>query len=73
MRRTSIRRPKQLSVRFSVLAVPEENPRSAAHWKINGYPAQILIWTVEEWERLAIRPADARYHPSGVWCALRMQ
>jgi hypothetical protein len=58
--------------RFATLSFPDERERIAGYWKINGYPAQILIWTVEEWERLAIRPADARYHPSGVWCALRI-
>jgi hypothetical protein len=44
----------------------------AAFWRINGYRASLLIWTVDEWERMDVRPADAQYHPSGVWCALRM-
>lgn len=43
-----------------------------AHWKINGFPASILIWTVEEWEKLIDRPTDAQYYPCGVWCALRI-
>ncbi len=40
-------------------------------WKINGFPAVVYIWTAEEWVCLMTRPADARLHPSGVWCALR--
>jgi hypothetical protein len=72
MRHTPVKRTTRHPGRFATLSFPDERERIAAHWKINGYPAQILIWTVEEWERLAIRPADARYHPSGVWCALRI-
>jgi hypothetical protein len=41
-------------------------------WRINGYPASLLIWSLEEWERLPERPADAQLHPMGVWCALRL-
>lgn len=41
-------------------------------WRINGYPALILIWTADQWERLEDRPSDAQYYPCGVWCALRM-
>ena len=26
--------------------------RNAARWRINGYRAQILIWTVDEWAKL---------------------
>ncbi|CAN5714772.1 hypothetical protein BH23PLA1_BH23PLA1_17760 [soil metagenome] len=43
-----------------------------ACWRINGFPALILIWTVEQWEHLEDRPEDAQYYPCGVWCALRM-
>jgi len=43
-----------------------------AHWRINGYRARLLIWTLAEWEKLDAPPPDAQYHPSGVWCALRM-
>ncbi|HWE38489.1 MAG TPA: hypothetical protein VG406_18100 [Isosphaeraceae bacterium] len=43
-----------------------------AHWRINGYRATIVVWTSEQWERLAERPADAQYYPCGIWCALRM-
>lgn len=49
-----------------------DSPRSSAAWRINGYPARLLIWSPEEWEHLETRPIDAQYHPFGVWCALRM-
>ena len=41
-------------------------------WRINGYRARLLIWTPDEWEKMDAPPPDAQYHPSGVWCALRM-
>jgi hypothetical protein len=44
----------------------------AVFWRINGFRAKLLVWTPEEWERLDARPPDAQFHPSGVWCALRM-
>src|SRR4051794_18211373 len=43
-----------------------------AHWTINGFPASIVVWTVEEWDRLAVHPDDAQYYACGVWCALRL-
>jgi hypothetical protein len=46
--------------------------RNSARWRINGYPARIIIWTVDEWASLADRPDDAQYYPCGVWCALRV-
>jgi len=49
--------------------VPEGN---TARWRISGYGASIIVWTAEEWEKLAVRPSDAQYYPCGVWCALRM-
>lgn len=42
-------------------------------WKINGYRATIIIWTVEEWDQLPVRPNDAQFFPCGVWCSLRME
>jgi hypothetical protein len=51
---------------------PEVSGMNLARWRINGYPAFIIIWTTEEWERLPERPADAQYYSCGVWCALRM-
>jgi hypothetical protein len=45
----------------------------AVVWRINGYRASLLVWTPDEWARMDARPADAQYHPSGVWCALRME
>ena len=50
-------------------AAPETK---AAYWRINGFRARLLVWTIAEWEQLERRPADAQYHPSGVWCALRL-
>lgn len=47
--------------------------RPGVGWRINGYPARLLIWSVEEWEHLESRPIDAQYHPFGVWCALRLE
>ncbi len=44
----------------------------AVLWRINGFRARLLVWTVEEWEKLEAHPIDAQYHPSGVWCALRL-
>ncbi len=52
---------------------PSFSERNAGHWRINGYPATILIWTVDEWERLDVRPSDAQYYPCGIWCALRVE
>jgi hypothetical protein len=40
---------------------------------INGFPAIVIIWTPEQWANLKERPADAQLHPTGVWCALRME
>ena len=45
----------------------------AAGWRINGYAAQLLIWSPEEWEKLEVRPMDAQFHPFGFWCALRIE
>lgn len=47
-------------------------PRTSVGWRINGFPARLLIWSAEEWEHLESRPIDAQYHPFGVWCALRL-
>ena len=41
-------------------------------WRINGFRAKLLVWTPEEWANLDARPIDAQLHPSGVWCALRL-
>jgi hypothetical protein len=44
----------------------------AAFWRIDGFRARLLVWTPEEWAKLEVRPPDAQLHPSGVWCALRV-
>jgi hypothetical protein len=46
---------------------------SSDRWRINGHPARLFIWSMEEWERLENHPADAQFHPFGVWCALRIE
>ena len=52
---------------------PESGPEPrAAFWRINGYRAKLLIWTLEEWEKLESPPPDAQFHPCGIWCALRL-
>ncbi len=51
---------------------PPPHEAHVARWRINGFPASILIWTVEEWNNLVDRPADAQFYPCGVWCALRV-
>jgi hypothetical protein len=52
---------------------PAPHGANAAHWRINGFRASILVWTVEEWEQLTERPADAQFYPCGIWCALRIE
>ncbi len=44
----------------------------AAYWRINGCRARLLIWTPDEWKKMKPPPADAQYHPCGLWCALRL-
>jgi hypothetical protein len=58
---------------WPILHQPGEALINSAHWRINGFPATIIIWTAEEWELLVEHPADAQYIPCGVWCALRME
>jgi hypothetical protein len=41
-------------------------------WRINGFRAKLLVWTPEEWNELEARPVDAQLHPSGIWCAIRV-
>jgi len=49
-----------------------KSSRNASYWRINGFPATILVWTQDEWERMDVHPSDAQYHPCGIWCALRI-
>jgi hypothetical protein len=62
--------PPRINLRLYIHPGPEAR---AVWWRINGFRARLLIWTVDEWEKLELRPADAQYHPSGVWCALRLE
>ena len=57
------------AVRLYLRARPDSR---AIFWRINGFRAKLLVWTPDEWEKLESRPPDAQFHPSGVWCALRM-
>jgi len=56
---------------FGLREAPAEE-ELAAYWWINGYRAKLLIWTSDEWESMQNLPSDAQFHPSGVWCALRI-
>jgi hypothetical protein len=52
---------------------PHSPAVSSDRWRIDGHPARLLIWSIEEWENLEHRPSDAQFHPFGVWCALRIE
>ncbi len=52
---------------------PTPNDANIAWWRIDGHRASIIVWTSEEFERLADQPADAQFYPCGVWCALRWE
>jgi hypothetical protein len=67
-----IARPDELFTSRPAAYVPPPPERNAAHWRINGHPATIFIWTVAEWELLESHPSDAQYYPCGIWCALRI-
>ena len=54
------------------LHAPAEDLVNSARWFINGFPATILVWTADEWSKLAHRPLDAQQVPNGTWCALRI-
>ena len=45
---------------------------NVSRWRINGHPAQIILWTAEEFNQLTNPPKDAIYNACGVWCALRI-
>lgn len=65
-----VRNPRPTALR---LYRPPSSSSMSSRWLINGYPARLLVWTVEEWEDLKERPLDALYHPLGFWCALRLE
>jgi hypothetical protein len=52
---------------------PAAHDAQSAFWRINGFRARLVIWTIEQWDSLEARPTDAQYHPSGFWCALRVE
>lgn len=41
-------------------------------WKVDGYPARILVWTDEEYRSLSEGAPDAQRYDCGVWVALRI-
>ena len=49
-------------------------PKDVVYWRVNGYRAAMLVWTDDEFERLACheRPADAQHFSCGIWAVLRM-
>lgn len=51
---------------------PEKAEECSRRWLVNGFPAEVLVWTAEEWAMLEPRPVDAQLYPCGVWAALRM-
>jgi hypothetical protein len=57
------------SLRLYFHSSPESG---GVYWRINGFRARLLVWTPQEWDSLDTRPLDAQFHPSGVWCALRL-
>lgn len=68
-------RDEQVAKKRTLLKIhrPAEQLTNSARWLINGFPATMLIWTAEEWARLAVHPADAQPFPYGSWGALRME
>lgn len=64
--RNSRPRPRLLEFNGRPLTSP------TIRWRINGYPASLMIWSMDEWESLSERPSDAQLHPLGLWCALRL-
>jgi hypothetical protein len=58
---------------WPILHKPPELSDNAVRWRINGFPATIIIWKADEWEHLSEHPADAQHFPCGIWCALRME
>jgi hypothetical protein len=61
--------PGAAALRLHRHAMPDTG---AVFWRINGFRAKLLVWTPDEWAKLESRPSDAQLHPSGVWCALRL-
>jgi hypothetical protein len=57
--------PRSPQLSRATLHRPASPERNVAHWRINGHPATIFVWTAAEWERLEERPSDAQYYPQG--------
>lgn len=57
------------------LFAPDGCVAESCIWRINGWPARILVWTADAWEALpeCDRPTDAQSYPCGARVALRME
>jgi hypothetical protein len=71
MIQSAVRTRRNAEPSIQLYSGPEQS-RNVAYWRVNGYPARVIIWTQAEWERLEKRPPDAQYLPSGLWCVLRI-
>ena len=60
--------------RFRAPAASEAGMRDVVYWRVNGYRAAMLVWTDDEFARLAPRerPRDAQHFSCGIWAVLRM-
>jgi hypothetical protein len=70
---TQATQPTQRQFQLGLFEPDGPTDPQGVRWLINGFPANILIWTQDQWANLNERPSDAQYHPNGVWCALRME
>lgn len=64
--------PQSGALRLAPVARGLDPQPFVAYWRINGHPARLLVWTLEQWSRLERPPDDAQYLGCGVWCALRV-
>jgi hypothetical protein len=71
--RTQATRPTPTQSQLGLFEPNGPTDPQGVRWLINGFPANVLIWTLDQWANLNERPSDAQYHPNGVWCALRME
>ena len=80
----AFRRPDRPNAMRLIVHRPEAEPRrrspaeapgmEVAYWRVNGHRAAMLVWTDDEFDRLAPyeRPADAQHFSCGIWAVLRM-
>jgi hypothetical protein len=60
--------------RSQAKAAPGRPKHDVTHWRVNGHPAILQIWTDAEFRGLdpCERPDDAQQFSSGIWALLRM-